>query len=77
MAKRKAVYYIIPDGYTVTEALIFGKHIGPCDSKSEAMKVAGQQKDSLTGRYSLVKAHFDTVDEFAVAPVTVASFVRS
>ena len=77
MAERKAVYFIVPEGYDVPAALGFNQVVaGPCDSKSEAMKVAASKKDVLNGRFDMVKAHFQTVGTFAVAPVTTTAFLH-
>ena len=80
MAARKAVYFVVVSGISITDAIGTPALIaGPCNLRSEVMKAAQDvlpANDSGYG-YEVVKAHFDIVDSFSVAPVTVAAFVRS
>ena len=78
MAKRKAVYFVVDAGVTVADAIgTLALIVGPCGLYSEAMeKVAAIVKPSDRS-FDVVKAHFDVVDTFTVAPLVTSAFVRS
>ena len=75
----KAVYFIVASGIEISDALGTPAHlVGPVAHRSEAMKLASELLASDdTGTYDVVKAHFTVVDTFTIAPVVVASFLRS